>query len=400
MSILKRTIVIILSVLTIAVASATAMAETSFSDGEFEFIKTDKGNGIITSCELTDADITVPEFVLDYPIAGIGDCAFMSMPFIKSISMPLSVVSIGEYAFAENPQQFRVNIPKYCDKIASTAFSNSPNVIIVGYEDTFAKTFADNNNLCFEPVKAEHTQPVTKPTETNPTEESQPATEAELTTSPGDTTEPTEPGFSEGTTPTQFTHQGFTEDATTAETYQPSSPVDIMPVETTDPPTDKISAPKLNKTALKLKAGNTACLKVTGAKVKSWKSSQKTVAAVKNGKVTALRKGKSNIVVTLTNGKKLTCKVTVTTSPAIKVGNKKYSKKTTYLIKHGKKLAVSIVGKAKSAGNKYKTTNKKIAKIISGASAEKAVIRAYKKGKATITLKVNGVSFAIKIKVL
>ena len=443
MSILKRTIITLVSILFIAVAPVTAMAETYFSDGEFEFVKTAKGNGLITSCELTDADIVVPEFVLDYPIAGIGDYAFMNMPTLKSISMPLAVVSIGEYAFAGNSQLFIVRIPKYCNNIASTAFANSPNVTIVGYEDSYAKVFAENNNLAFEPIKTQPNPPITEPTEpssseeTTSTEPTQPSSSEETTsteptapsssenTNPTEITEPssseattpsesTQPSSSENTTPTEVTEPSTSEATTPSESTQPSSlentnPTEVTepsptetttPTEATDPSsTNKPTVPKLNKSSLKLKAGSNAVLKVTGAKVKNWKSFKKTVAIVKNGKVTALKKGNTNIVVTLTNGKKLYCKVKVTTSPTIKVGKKKYSKKTTYSIKHGKKLIVSVSGKAKSIGNKYKTTNKKIAKITSKATAKKIVIKAYKKGKAKITVKVNGVSFTIDIRV-
>ena len=415
MSILKRTIITLVSILFIAVAPVTAMAETYFSDGEFEFVKTDKGNGLITSCELTDADIVVPEFVLDYPIAGIGDYAFMNMPTLKSISMPLAVVSIGEYAFAGNSQLFIVRIPKYCNNIASTAFANSPNVTIVGYEDSYAKVFAENNNLAFEPIKTQPNPPITEPTEpssseeTTSTEPTQPSSSEETTS-----TEPTAPSSSENTNPTEITEPSSSEATTPSESTQPSSSENTTPTEVTEPSptetttpteatdpssTNKPTVPKLNKSSLKLKAGSNAVLKVTGAKVKNWKSFKKTVAIVKNGKVTALKKGNTNIVVTLTNGKKLYCKVKVTTSPTIKVGKKKYSKKTTYSIKHGKKLIVSVSGKAKSIGNKYKTTNKKIAKITSKATAKKIVIKAYKKGKAKITVKVNGVSFTIDIRV-
>ena len=106
-------------------------------------------------------------------------------------------------------------------------------------------------------------------------------------------------------------------------------------------------------------------------------------------------------VVTLTNGKKLTCKVKVISSPIIKIGKKNYNKKITYSVKQNKKLIVKITGKASSVNNKYKTSNKKIAKIISKLSAKKLTIKAYKnKGKAVVTLKVNGVVFKIKVKVV
>ena len=149
MELMKKVITIVISILLIAVASTTAMAETYFSDGEFEFVKTDKGNGLITLCELTDARVTVPNFILEYPIAGIGDYAFMNMPTLRSISMPLSIVTIGEYAFAENTQLLIVRIPRYCDQIASTAFANSPNVIIAADEDSYAAQYAEDMGIDF-----------------------------------------------------------------------------------------------------------------------------------------------------------------------------------------------------------------------------------------------------------
>lgn len=158
--------------------------------------------------------------------------------------------------------------------------------------------------------------------------------------------------------------------------------------------TAKISA----KTAT-LKAGATKTLKVTNAGVKKWSSSKTSVATVKNGKVTALKKGTANITATLKTGKKLSCKVTVSSNPTVKVGGKKYSKSKTYPVKKGKKLSVKITGKASSVKNVYKTSKKKVAKVVSKANAKTVKIKALKKGSAKITLKVNGVSFKIKVKV-
>lgn len=59
-------------------------------------------------------------------------------------------------------------------------------------------------------------------------------------------------------------------------------------------------------------AGFTKKLSVSGAKVKSWTSRDKSIATVdKSGKVTAKKKGKTKIVATLTSGEKIDCTVTV-----------------------------------------------------------------------------------------
>ena len=117
------------------------------------------------------------------------------------------------------------------------------------------------------------------------------------------------------------------------------------------------------------------------------------------GKVTALLKGSAVITAELEDGTKLSCKVTVSTNPSLKGGGKKYSAKTTYKIKKGKTLTVSITGKASGVKNVYATSSKKIAKVISKAAVTKVKIKGLKKGKATVTIKVNGKAFKIKVKV-
>ena len=68
----------------------------------------------------------------------------------------------------------------------------------------------------------------------------------------------------------------------------------------------------LNKTKTTLYVGQSTTLKLSGAKVKKWKSNDKNIATVnKNGKVTAKKKGTTTIVATTKNGKTYKCKVTV-----------------------------------------------------------------------------------------
>ena len=156
------------------------------------------------------------------------------------------------------------------------------------------------------------------------------------------------------------------------------------PSETTTP------APKLKKSSVSLKAGQTSTITVQnkGDNKIRYKSSNSKVATVKNGKVTALKKGKSNITVTV--GKtKLTYKVNVTTSP-------KLSKKSVS-VKKGKTVTVKITGKASGVNNKY--TNTKFAKIKSKKSATSLKIQGLKKGKTTLKVKVNGVVLKLKVTV-
>ncbi len=128
----------------------TALAATEFSDGVYSIVKTDKNNALITDCNLTDEKIEVPEFVLGYPVAGIGDYAFFSNSYVKEITVPPAVVSIGEYSFANNSGLESVTIPRWCDSIADTAFWNSNNVTIKCWFNSKAFTYAGQNGIACE----------------------------------------------------------------------------------------------------------------------------------------------------------------------------------------------------------------------------------------------------------
>lgn len=167
-------------------------------------------------------------------------------------------------------------------------------------------------------------------------------------------------------------------------------------------PTIVVPAVKATLSAKKatLKAGAVKTLKVNNGTAKSWKTSNKSVATVTaKGKITALKKGKAVITATLKDGTKLKCTVTVSTSPTIKIGTKKFSASKNYTVKKNGTLTVTITGKAASVKNVYTTTNKKIAKVTSSATAKKIKIKAGKKGSAIVTVKVNGVAFRIKVTV-
>ncbi len=156
-------------------------------------------------------------------------------------------------------------------------------------------------------------------------------------------------------------------------------------------PCDEDNQYKISPKTVSLKAGSTKKLKVSSDTVKNWKSSNKKVATVKNGKVTALKRGTATITATLKSGKKLTSKITVTSNP-------KLSKKSVKVSKN-KTVSVKITGKAKTIKNIY--TSSKYAKIISKKSATTLKVRGLKKGTTTVKIKINGVkTLKLKVKVI
>ena len=138
---------------------------------------------------------------------------------------------------------------------------------------------------------------------------------------------------------------------------------------------------KLSKTRLYLYKKQSYKLKVKGYSGKAkWKSSNKKVATVKNGKVTAKRKGRATIYCTV-KGKKLKCKVRVY-NPQLNY--------TTRYVTQGFNAKVSIWGKSRKG--KWWTSNKSIATVNS-----KGNVHGVKPGKATLYCKTDGVVLKCKI---
>ena len=156
-----------------------------------------------------------------------------------------------------------------------------------------------------------------------------------------------------------------------------------------------------------LKTKQTFTPKVTmgkGDKVASWKSSNKKVVSVsRNGKVKGLKAGKTaTITVQLASGLKKSFKVKVqkknVATKSLKVVNvstgKKVSSKVSLKRKQTLKLAATVSPITSKEKVKYSSSNKKVASVSS-----KGVIKAKKKGKATITVKSGKKTYKIKVTV-
>ena len=156
-----------------------------------------------------------------------------------------------------------------------------------------------------------------------------------------------------------------------------------------------------------LKTKQTFTPKVTmgkGDKVVSWKSSNKKVASVgRNGKVKGLKAGKTaTITVQLASGLKKSFKVKVqkknVATKSLKVVNvstgKKVSSKVSLKRKQTLKLAATVSPITSKEKVKYSSSNKKVVSVSS-----KGVIKAKKKGKATITVKSGKKTYRIKVTV-
>lgn len=129
--------------------------------------------------------------------------------------------------------------------------------------------------------------------------------------------------------------------------------------------------PKLNKTAVTVYVKGKTTLKLSGAKVKSWKSSNTKVAKVSSkGVVTAVKAGTAKITCTDKKGKKYTCKVTV---------KNPYISATSKTLNIGKSFTLKLYGTSFRAVSIYNAsaisyTYKNNGMIIKGKRAGKAEV--------------------------
>ena len=155
----------------------------------------------------------------------------------------------------------------------------------------------------------------------------------------------------------------------------------------------KVTKVKLSKTSLTLKPKASTTLKVTITPSKAtnkslvWSSSNKKVATVKDGKITAKAVGTTTITVKTQDGsnKKAICKITVAD---IKLN------KTKATLKKGKSLTLKATVSGKSKKVTWKSSNSKIATV-----SQTGNVTAKKAGTATITAKANGVTTTFKVTV-
>ena len=160
------------------------------------------------------------------------------------------------------------------------------------------------------------------------------------------------------------------------------------------------------KGTIPLKVKQSFIVKVTmgaGDRVVSWKTSNKKVVSVKNGRIKGLKAGKSaTITVKLASGKKARFKVKVqkaaVATKSIKVTNtatgKNQGKKATLKRGQSLKLKAALTPVTSLQKVTWSSSNKKIVTV-----SKSGVIKAKKKGRATITVKSGNKKYNIRITV-
>jgi hypothetical protein len=262
--------------------------------------------------------------------------------------------------------------------VTSTDSNTAPTEESTPTSDIISTDPIENNtteSATSEPIE---TAPVVTPTDTNtdPTDpaENIPTSPIENPTEiiPTDSTEVTNPEQN----PTEATIDNSSE----------TSPTKVSDSITNVNDSSAKTTISLKKSSAKIYVSGKTTIKATvknGNGKTTYKSSNTKVAKVnKNGKVTALKKGTAKITVT-NNGVSKTFKVTVK-NPTLNAKSK--------IISKGKTFTLKITGKVGKAT--FKSSNSKVAKV-----SKNGKITAKKKGKATITVKTNGIKLTCKVRV-
>ena len=108
---MKKTVLLILAVLTAAILSSGCFAE-ELSSGDYLYSILADGTAEILSYRGTEADISVPEAFEEIKVTSIGKQAFAYNTALQTVSIPEGVTALGDHAFGECTALTAASLPE------------------------------------------------------------------------------------------------------------------------------------------------------------------------------------------------------------------------------------------------------------------------------------------------
>ena len=100
-------------------------------------------DGAFDECE------SLKDIELSLELREIKSCTFYECRSLENIIIPNKVKKIGSQAFEICSNLKRITIPNTVEEIGDYAFSDCPNLTIYGYTDSYAETYASEQNIPF-----------------------------------------------------------------------------------------------------------------------------------------------------------------------------------------------------------------------------------------------------------
>lgn len=338
-------------------------------------------------------DITIPQGV-------VTTDAFKGCRSLSTITMLEGVTKLEANAFAGCGGLVKVTFPMSIEEIADTALVKNGNLTIYGYLGTYAKTYARVQEINFISLGVKPFPAVSisldKSTVSVNEKETVTLTAAMETKDTTDTVIWTSSNEAVARVSEDGVVTGVSKGTATITAQTTLSGLTATCRVNVKRPAAKVT---LNKETVSIFRGDTYTLKETMSPADTtdsvtWSTSDKSVATVKNGVVTAVDGGKATITVTTTSGKTAECVVNVKERPATKIV---LNKEKETLVK-GKKVTLTATMSPKNTTDTiaWKTSNKKVATVKNG------VVTAVNAGTATITAEASSgvtAAFVITVKV-
>lgn len=125
------------------------------SIGDFAFLGCSSLSDIDINSNISSISISMFEqsgissIKIPYNVSEIKNQAFRNCKNLTSVVIPDSVKTISKSAFENCTSLESAVIMQSVTSIDSSAFANCPNLIIYGYEDSYAQQYANENNIPF-----------------------------------------------------------------------------------------------------------------------------------------------------------------------------------------------------------------------------------------------------------